>query len=108
MGLEILEDARIKRVICGYRRRRVDRGVGAAIKAQAPHMKVLGAEPETAAPFGSHGEQARRGSFEAWQDSFVDGAGGRSVIPRMWERMKPVDRRRDRGDARRDAQAQCG
>ncbi len=28
--------------------------------------------------------------FENWKSSFVDGAGGRSVFPRMWERMKPV------------------
>jgi threonine dehydratase len=28
--------------------------------------------------------------FTAWKASFVDGAGGRSVFPRMWERMKPV------------------
>jgi threonine dehydratase len=28
--------------------------------------------------------------FRDWKPSFVDGAGGRSVFPRMWERMKPV------------------
>src|SRR5436853_636014 len=26
----------------------------------------------------------------AWKASFVDGAGGQSVFPRMWERMKPL------------------
>jgi threonine dehydratase len=25
-----------------------------------------------------------------WKQSFVDGAGGQSLFPRMWERMKPV------------------
>ena len=28
--------------------------------------------------------------FEGWQASFVDGAGGHSVFPRMWERMRPL------------------
>src|SRR5207244_3500844 len=28
--------------------------------------------------------------FENFEQSFVDGAGGQSVFPRMWERMKPV------------------
>jgi threonine dehydratase len=28
--------------------------------------------------------------FEKWEASFVDGAGGQSMFPRMWERMKPV------------------
>jgi threonine dehydratase len=28
--------------------------------------------------------------FPEWEASFVDGAGGHSVFPRMWERMKPV------------------
>ena len=29
-------------------------------------------------------------AFPEWQRSFVDGAGGQSVFPRMWQRMKPV------------------
>jgi threonine dehydratase len=28
--------------------------------------------------------------FKEWKASFVDGAGGQSLFPRMWERMKPV------------------
>ena len=28
--------------------------------------------------------------FKDWKASFVDGAGGQSMFPRMWERMKPV------------------
>jgi threonine dehydratase len=29
-------------------------------------------------------------AFEGWTASFVDGAGGQSVFPRMWERMRPL------------------
>ena len=28
--------------------------------------------------------------FTEWKASVVDGAGGQSVFPRMWERMKPI------------------
>jgi threonine dehydratase len=28
--------------------------------------------------------------FKDWQASFVDGAGGKSLFPRMWERIKTV------------------
>jgi len=28
--------------------------------------------------------------FKDWKSSFVDGAGGQSVFPRMWDRMKPL------------------
>jgi threonine dehydratase len=65
-------------------------GVGSALKAVAPHVKVLGAEPETAAPLSASLEANAPQEFHAWEYSFVDGAGGRSVIQRMWERMKPV------------------
>src|SRR5947209_4619195 len=65
-------------------------GVGSAMKALKPGIKVWGAEPETAAPaarsFAMGGPQV----FKEWQASFVDGAGGQSVFPRMWQRMRPV------------------
>jgi threonine dehydratase len=28
--------------------------------------------------------------FKNWKASFVDGAGGQSMFPRMWERMRPL------------------
>jgi threonine dehydratase len=28
--------------------------------------------------------------FSDWKATFVDGAGGKSVFPRMWQRMQPV------------------
>lgn len=91
MGLEILEDAPDTRVVIGA----VGGGgllaaLGAAIKAVKPAVKVLGAEPETAAPFALSWDAGRPQVFESWKQSFVDGAGGRSMIPRMWERVRPV------------------
>src|SRR5213076_2666948 len=28
--------------------------------------------------------------FAGWRPTFVDGAGGKSVFPRMWQRMQPL------------------
>ena len=65
-------------------------GVGSAVKALYPAIKVWGAEPETAAPFARSLAAGSPQAFPEWQASFVDGAGGQSVFPRMWERMKLV------------------
>lgn len=59
-------------------------GVASAVRALRPHAHVFAAEPETAAPFDASLRNGRPGSFEGWQASFVDGAGGRSVLPTMW------------------------
>jgi len=51
---------------------------------------VYGAEPETAAPGALSFEKGSPQVFESWTHSFVDGAGGKSVFPRMWQRMRNV------------------
>jgi threonine dehydratase len=51
---------------------------------------VLGAEPETAAPYALSLEVGSPQRFPDWEASFVDGAGGKSVTERMWQRMRPV------------------
>jgi threonine dehydratase len=91
MGLEILEDAPdTAAVIASIGGGGLIAGVGAAIKALRPEIKIWGVEPETAAPFARSFAAGSAQAFKDWQPSFVDGAGGRSVFPRMWERMKPV------------------
>ena len=59
-------------------------GVASALKALRPGARVFAAEPETASPFAVSLAQGRASTFEGWQRSFVDGAGGRSVLPSMW------------------------
>jgi len=91
MGLEIIEDLPdVRTVICAIGGGGLITGVGSAIKAKKPDAKVLGAEPETAAPYALSLREGAPSKFEAWQASFVDGAGGKSVIERMWRRMQPV------------------
>jgi threonine dehydratase len=91
MGLEILEDApETQAVITGIGGGGLITGVGSAVKALKPAVKVWGAEPETAAPAAKSFAAGSAQEFPEWQASFVDGAGGKSVFPRMWQRMRPI------------------
>lgn len=91
MGLEILEDAPdTVAIIAGIGGGGLISGVGSAVKALKPSIKVWSAEPETAAPFARSFAAGSPQAFPEWQASFVDGAGGKSVFPRMWERMRPL------------------
>src|SRR5436853_1256291 len=91
MGLEILEDAPdAKAVIASIGGGGLITGVASAIKAIKPEVKIFGAEPETAAPAALSFEKNSPQVFQNWTASFVDGAGGQSVFPRMWDRMKPL------------------
>jgi threonine aldolase len=91
MGLEILEDAPdVAAVIGGVGGGGLVTGVGSAVKAVKPGIQVWTAEPETAAPAARSFAAGSPQAFPEWQASFVDGAGGQSLFPRMWERLKPV------------------
>src|SRR5438093_1910156 len=91
MGLEILEDApETAAVIASIGGGGLITGVGSAIKALKPEIKIFGVEPETAAPAALSFKMGSPQAFKEWKASFVDGAGGQSMFPRMWERMKPV------------------
>ena len=91
MGLEILEDAPdAAAVIASIGGGGLVVGLASAIKALKPEVKIWGAEPETAAPAALSFQKGSPQVFTDWKSSFVDGAGGQSVFPRMWERMKPL------------------
>src|SRR5450432_1074921 len=91
MGFEILEDAPdTASVIAAIGGGGLITGVGSALKALKPGIKVWGAEPETAAPAALSLSLGSAQVFPDWKASFVDGAGGQSLFPRMWERIKPL------------------
>ena len=91
LGLEILEDLpQVKTVIAAIGGGGLVAGIGSAIRQLAPDVRILGAEPETAAPGAASFEAGEPRVFEQWQASFVDGAGGKSIFPRMWERLKDI------------------
>jgi threonine dehydratase len=89
MGLEILEDAPDTRtIIAGIGGGGLVTGLASAAKALKPEIKVFGTEPETAAPTALSFQKKAPQVFSDWKASFVDGAGGQSLFPRMWERMQ--------------------
>lgn len=91
MGLEILEDLpEVRTVVAAIGGGGLITGVGSTIKARRLDVKVLGAEPETAAPYAYSLAEGGPNWFPDWKASFVDGAGGKSVTERMWQRMRPV------------------
>lgn len=90
MGLEIVDLPNVQAVIAAIGGGGLITGVGSAVKALRSDVKVIGAEPETAAPYAYSLEHGGPQRFPDWQASFVDGAGGKSVTERMWERMRPV------------------
>jgi threonine dehydratase len=91
MGLEIVEDVPdVAAVIMAIGGGGLITGVGSAVKGLKPDVRILGAEPETAAPYALSLREGGPRRFEAWQPTFVDGAGGQSVTERMWQRMRPV------------------
>jgi len=85
LGLEILEDLPdVDAVIGSVGGGGLLSGVASAIRAERPEVQVFAAEPETAAPLDASLRNGRASRFEGWRASFVDGAGGKSVLPTMW------------------------
>jgi threonine dehydratase len=89
IGLEIHEDLpEVDAVIAPLGGGGLLAGIASALRALAPHASVYAAEPETAAPLATSFRAGRASYFEGWTASFVDGAGGRSVIDTMWPLLR--------------------
>jgi threonine dehydratase len=84
-GLEILEDLPdVDAIIAPLGGGGLLSGISAAIRALKPDTRVYAAEPDTAAPLSASLAAGRPVYFEGWKASFVDGAGGKSVLTTMW------------------------
>ena len=59
-------------------------GVAAAVADLRPTVNVVAVEPATASPLSVSMAAGRPMSFDGWTASFVDGAGGKSVLDTMW------------------------
>lgn len=91
MGLEILEDLpNAATLVTGIGGGGLITGVGSAMKLLRSGVRVVGVEPETAAPAKFSFDSGSPQVFPKWMSSFVDGAGGKSIFPRMWDRMRPI------------------
>jgi len=89
IGLEILEDVPdVDAVIAPLGGGGLLAGIACVLHATRPDARVYAAEPETAAPLAASFRAGRASSFDEWRASFVDGAGGRSVLDTMWPLLK--------------------
>ena len=88
-GLEIVEDLPdVDAVVAAVGGGGLLSGIGVALRALRPDARIYAAEPETAAPLKRSMESGRASRFEEWQPSFVDGAGGKSVLDSMWPLLR--------------------
>ena len=84
-GLEILEDLpEVDAIVAPLGGGGLLAGIAAAVGDLKPDTRIYAAEPETASPLAASLEAGRPVYFDTWQASFVDGAGGKSVLPTMW------------------------
>ena len=84
-GLEILEDLPdVDAIIAPLGGGGLLSGISAATRALKPDTRVYAAEPDTAAPLSASLAAGRPVYFDGWKASFVDGAGGKSVLTTMW------------------------
>jgi threonine dehydratase len=85
IGLEILEDLpEVDAVVAPIGGGGLISGVASALAARKPSVRVYAAEPATAAPLAASLSAGAPVYFPDWTPSFVDGAGGKSVLATMW------------------------
>ncbi|HEY6214294.1 MAG TPA: pyridoxal-phosphate dependent enzyme [Vicinamibacterales bacterium] len=88
-ALEILEDLPdVDAVVAPLGGGGLLAGISAAMRDLKPGTRVYAAEPETAAPLSVSMAAGEAKYFDGWKASFVDGAGGKSVLPTMWPLLR--------------------
>jgi threonine dehydratase len=65
-------------------------GLGTVLRELRPDARLYAAEPENAAPLSVSLKAGRAMRFDGWSRSWVDGAGGQSVLPSMFEILRPL------------------
>ncbi len=84
VGLEILSELPdVDSVIVPYGGGGLSCGIGSALKALRPSIQVFAAEVETASPFAASLAAGEAVEVER-TPTFIDGIGGKSVLPEMW------------------------
>jgi threonine dehydratase len=84
IGLEIVEDLPdVDAVIVPYGGGALSCGIATAVGALRPEARVFAAEVATAAPLAASLEAGEPVTVD-YTPSFVDGIGGKSVLPEMW------------------------
>jgi threonine dehydratase len=90
IGLEILEDlADPDVVLIPYGGGGLTTGIASAIKQERPETKIYAVEQDTAAPLNATLEAGEMTAID-YQVSFVDGAGAKALLPKMWALVEPL------------------
>lgn len=89
VGVEILEDLPdVEAIVAPLGGGGLLSGIAAAVAGVRPETQVWAAEPVTASPLDASLAAGRPLYFDRWQSSFVDGAGGKSVLETMWPLLR--------------------
>lgn len=90
IGLELDEDApEFDSVVIPWGGGGLTSGIASALKALRPEVRVVTSEPDTGAPLAASLGHDEPQEIE-YTPSWVDGAGGRSLVPAMWERAREL------------------
>jgi threonine dehydratase len=90
IGLEIVEElGEFDAIVIPWGGGGLTTGIASAVKALRPGVRVVTAEPETAAPLAAALRAGGPAEID-FRPSFVDGAGGRALLPTMWDRAQEV------------------
>jgi threonine dehydratase len=87
IGLELLEDGGFDTVVVPWGGGGLTSGIASAVKQAG--IRIVAAEPETAAPLAAAFAAGEPVEID-YAPSFVDGAGGRALLPTMWKRAKEL------------------
>ena len=90
IGLELAEDApEFDSVVTPWGGGGLTTGIASALETLRPNVRVVTAEPDTAAPLAAAFAAGEPREIE-FQASWVDGAGGRALLPGMWEHAREL------------------
>ena len=90
IGLEILADLPdVDAIVIPYGGGGLSSGIASAVRALKPATRIYAAEVETAAPLAASLRAGRPVEVD-YKPSFVDGIGGKSVLPEIWERVSAL------------------
>lgn len=90
IGLEILQDLPdVDSVLIPYGGGGLSCGIASCLRARKPQVNVYACEVSTGAPLAASLQAGEPVEIE-YQASFVDGIGGKSVLPSMWPRARAL------------------
>ena len=90
IGLELAEDGpAFDSVVVPWGGGGLTSGIASAVKALRPGVRIVTAEPETGAPLAAAFAAGEPTEIE-FTPSWVDGAGGRALLPGVWERAREL------------------